>query len=637
MPNSFITYLKSSKGLLILIILVGAVLRFWNYFNMPFTYDEMSALLRTNFTNFNDVIEYGVKIDTHPPGVQVFMYYWTQLFGQTEWVVKFPFILMGLASIYLTFLIAQKWFNDTVALITCSMLSVMQFTVMYSQIARPYISGMFLVLCMVYFWSKLLSNPEKHFWKNWSLTILFGGLCAYNHHFSLLTAGLVGLMGVFLINRKYLFKYILIAPAIFLLYLPNIGIFLHQLKRGGVGEWLGAPSPDFIVEFIRYCFHFSYIFGFATLALLIFGGFTFKKNEFKTTNWRVSGILFISVFLIGYFYSAYVNPVMQYSMLLFVFPFLLFFLFGWVSKLNNKQNTIIVMAILLVGTTSLTLERKHFQVFYQNRYFQMKADAMELADEDTEVIFVNYQEIIDHPFPTDFQIDNWVWDEKYYTFQDFENGITASNKSKLMIGYLEQMPKELIAIAMKHYPFVQEQRCYNAATTYLLSKKKSKNDFSIIYFENSFKTNSIATYMNFDESKLNQQKNTYLDTNEWSLGMSLNLSKCVQHKYDIIVVEAKIKLSTTDQNISLVANVKKGEEELLWLDSNTEQFRPDANGNVTLLLPFDFNNISPELESGLILSTFIWNQDKAPIEIENISLKIMKGNRNKYAIFEKIN
>lgn len=636
MPNSFVTYLKSSKGLLILILLIGAVLRFWNYFNMPYTYDEMSALLRTNFTNFKDVIEYGVKVDTHPPGVQVFMYYWTQLFGQKEWIVKLPFTIMGLGSIYLTFLIAKNWFNDTVALITCSLLSVMQFTVMYSQIARPYISGMFLVLCMLYFWNQLITNPEKQFWKNWSLTILFGSLCAYNHHFSLLSAGLIGLTGIFLIKRKHLLKYIIIAPAILMLYLPNTGIFLHQLERGGVGEWLGAPKPDFILEFIAYCFHFSYIFGTLTLALIAYGIYTFKKGEFKITKWRISGILFISVFLIGYFYSVYVNPVMQFSMLLFVFPFLLFFLFGWISKLNQNQNAIIVLTILLVGTTSLTLERDHYRVFYQNRYFQMKADAMQLVDKDTEVIFVNYQEIINHPFPKDFNISNWVWDEKYYSFDDFENKITKNNKTQVMLGFLEHMPKELIAIALKHFPFILEQRCYSGATTYLLSKKESEKDLTLSYFKNDFKASTIEKHMNFDSSKYASQAGNYLDTNEWSLGMEIDLSKHIQHKYDIIIVEAKVKLSNAGQNLALVASVKKDDQELFWKASNTSQFTPDEKGNVTLLLAFDYNNISFEMEKGLVLNTFVWNQDKAPIEIENISLSIFKGNRNKYAIFEKI-
>jgi hypothetical protein len=635
MSNKIITYLKSSQGLLLLIILVGAILRFWNYFNMPYTYDEMSALLRTNFTNFDDLIEKGVKIDTHPPGVQVFMYYWTQLFGQKEWVVKMPFILMGLSSIYLTFLIAKNWFNDTVALISCSLLSVMQFTVMYSQIARPYISGMFLLLCMTYYWSQLIQNPEKQFWKNWSLTVLFGALCAYNHHFSLLTAGLIGITGLFIIDKKYFLKYISLALVIFLLYLPNIGIFLHQLNRGGVGEWLGAPQPDFIVEFIRYCFHFSYFFGALIIGLMMYGFYTFKKGDFQFNKWRISGILFIAVFLIGYFYSVKINPVLQFSMLLFVFPFLLFFLFGWISKLNNKQNTIIVLAILLVGTSSLTLERDHFRVFYQNRYFQMKADAMELANEDTEIIFINYEEIIAHPFPNDFNITYWNWDKKYTSIQDFQSKIASIDKPKVMIGYLEQMPKELIGIALEYFPYVIEQRCYHGATTYLLSKAESNKKKSFVYFQNSFKEKNIEKFMNHNPSNISQNQ-AYLDSNEWSLGMEINLSDKIQHKYDMIHIKAKIKLKRKDQVVSLVATVKKGEEDLLWLSSGTEKFTPNEEGYVTLILTFDYNNITFDMDKNLVLSTFIWNQDKEPIAIEDISLELLKGNRNKYAIFEKI-
>ncbi|MEZ5195678.1 MAG: hypothetical protein R2764_04565 [Bacteroidales bacterium] len=61
--------------LLFLIVLAGVVLRFYNYANAPYSFDEFSALFRTRFDNFSDLIQYGVKTtDTHPAGVQLFMF-----------------------------------------------------------------------------------------------------------------------------------------------------------------------------------------------------------------------------------------------------------------------------------------------------------------------------------------------------------------------------------------------------------------------------------------------------------------------------------------------------------------------------------------------------------------------------------
>ena len=110
----------TNRSLLIIIMIVAAVLRFYNYFEIPFTHDEFSALFRTNFPDFQTLIDQGVKVDGHPAGVQVFLYYWVQLFGIHEWSIKLPFTLMGIASVYLMYLIAKFWYNETVALISIS-------------------------------------------------------------------------------------------------------------------------------------------------------------------------------------------------------------------------------------------------------------------------------------------------------------------------------------------------------------------------------------------------------------------------------------------------------------------------------------------------------------------------------------
>jgi hypothetical protein len=85
---------------LLLIILSAAILRFWAFPDIPFMHDELSALSRLQLQSFSDLIRYGVVLnDTHPAGVQVFLYYWVKLGGESEWWVKLPFLLSGVASV----------------------------------------------------------------------------------------------------------------------------------------------------------------------------------------------------------------------------------------------------------------------------------------------------------------------------------------------------------------------------------------------------------------------------------------------------------------------------------------------------------------------------------------------------------
>ncbi len=187
--------------LLVLIILAGLVLRCWHAFDIPFTFDELSAMSRTSFDSFRDLIRVGViEKDSHPAGIQVFLYYWVILFGEKEFVVKLPFILAGFTSIYLAYRIGEIWFGKTTGILTATYLSSLQLFVMYSQIARPYVSGLFFTLFAVLFWSKYFFQSPKI--KYLAGFVVFSALAAYNHYFSLLFVAVLGVSGLSLINRK---------------------------------------------------------------------------------------------------------------------------------------------------------------------------------------------------------------------------------------------------------------------------------------------------------------------------------------------------------------------------------------------------------------------------------------------------
>ncbi len=71
--NDFYQKLLSEQTALLLILIVAAALRFWDLWELPFMHDEFSALFRTQYDSFSDLIRLGVvQNDSHPAGVQVF-------------------------------------------------------------------------------------------------------------------------------------------------------------------------------------------------------------------------------------------------------------------------------------------------------------------------------------------------------------------------------------------------------------------------------------------------------------------------------------------------------------------------------------------------------------------------------------
>ena len=197
------TSLKLDYILLGVILLVAAVLRLWKLGQVPFMHDEFSALFRLKFDNFHDLIQYGVtEGDSHPAGVQVFLYYWTKVVGWNELWVKMPFALMGIASVCLIYVSGRQWFNRKAGLLAAAFFAVSQLTVFYSQLARPYAPGLFFVLLMTYFWNRLLFDVKKpSVWVSVGFAIS-ACLAALAHNFSAAQAGLIFLTGLFFLRKE---------------------------------------------------------------------------------------------------------------------------------------------------------------------------------------------------------------------------------------------------------------------------------------------------------------------------------------------------------------------------------------------------------------------------------------------------
>lgn len=246
------------------IAIIGIILRTYHFFGQPFTFDELSATSR-QYNSVSELIKIAViEIDFHPAGTHLFIYAWQHLFGNAEWVVKLPFLLMGIGCIFLTCKIGKEWFNETCGLIAAVFISTLQFTISYSTIARPYISGLFFSLLMVHCWTNYFFNSKKNNLINISGFILAASVCMYNHYFSFLFAMIVSFSGLFFLTRQNWKYYFIAGGIIILLYLPHLHITLIQLGKGGLGGpdgWLGPPDNDFFLKFIGYIFHYSYLSG----------------------------------------------------------------------------------------------------------------------------------------------------------------------------------------------------------------------------------------------------------------------------------------------------------------------------------------------------------------------------------------
>lgn len=631
---------KYNRLILLLIVLIGIILRFFNFSEAPLTQDEYSALFRLDFSSFSELIEKGVKIDGHPAGVHVFLYYWTKIFGTAPWIIKLPFVLTGIGSIYLIFLISKKWFNETVGLITAGLLATLQYTVMYSLIARPYISGMFLCLLMFYYWSKLVRESKDKFVFNGLMFVLSGSLCTYNHHFSLLFAFLLGVSGLFFIQKRHLWKYMLCGLLIFTLYIPHLSIFQYQLSQGGVENWLSKPKNDFIIDYLFYIFHFSYWF-IAIVLMVILAGF-FLKGEVKDKKGAIAKyILFLSLFalpfIISFFYSRYVSAVLQYSVLIFGFPFLLIFLFGHFKELKAKWNLMIVLVIMGISIFSLVYERQHYNLFYgsANRDIVVNHDKFK---SDKTLSLGNIYKKTAHYNGALLNIDSTILKFEFNSPKELKSFLEEreADFDRLYYGFQVRKKPWAIPVIQSYFPNLIWHEYYQDGSAYLFEKGKST-------------VNYLDQY-NFEEELLAGITGLIAERRANAIGGQVD--KCYHHKtfvyerniedisldpYKFIDVSVAIYAEGLVSTASIDCWLELDGVHAGWSSLPMEQLY-DSNKykgvwtNINHTFP-----LKKEYEEGeLILKVRISNPDKEDFYIDDFSISIREENPYIYKLYQKI-
>ncbi len=626
------TKLSNDNLLLLAILFIAAVLRFWNYTNMPYMHDELSALSRTHFNSLSELITNGARTDGHPIGVQVFLYYWTMLFGENEMIVKLPFILLGLASIYIAYQIAARWFNVSVALVVASFMAVMQYMVTYSELARPYISGVFFTLMMVWCWSNYLFNEDGK-QRKWLIKyIVFAVLSCYDHHFATLFALLVGLSGFFFITKINWKGYLIALAGILVLYIPHISITLYQFSKGGLGGndgWLGKPDPNWLLMYFQYALHYSYVMYGLVVVLLLFSLIKYSNRIKETQKFRmVSALWFLLVFFIEYYYSLKVNPIIQFSTMIFVFPFLLMFVFSLLSELNFYFKSVIVSLILIVGIITLSVTRKHFQLFYHQPYQEMVTNTYKTLDEiggeskaTIELLIPpTYKEHYFKKFGREFKCIYYnPFDTKKDTkaFREFVNHLTTDY---FIFG---NPPLEYIQIIKEKYPYIMKKEEGFTYSFYCFSKQKPASEIKEDIIISKPIDLTAGTY------KLDS-------TMEYGPAFADKLKNLTKGRHNILTISASVYSPDSLDNPTIVADIQEDDNSLYWNGSDYQNYRNNTTGANTVYfskLMTDFNLKGyprPQIK------VYMWNRGKKNITVENVKLEVIESNPVIYGLFEPL-
>jgi len=651
------------------ITLAGLLLRLNHLGTESITADEVSALLRLQFNSLGEMLEGGVRPDGHPAFTQVLLWFWIKLFGNSEFAIRLPFVLMGTASIWLAGQTARRWFGVACALATASALAFLQFPIIYSQLARPYAAGLFFTMLAAYFVSRF-GEEKKVNWKHIVGFAIAGAGAAYSHYFSLYTTLLLGVAGLFLVSKQNRQVYVLSALCAALLFIPHLSFTISQLGIGGVGGpggWLGPPTPEFFGA------HFFYVFNSSVgilIAVLSFASIGLLFNSRRTNKLQFAMfLLWIIPLLTGYYYSIYVNPVLQHSVLLFSFPFLFMLLFSWLpydekSVWSYRYSMIILLPLVWYITVHKPFRlTDHFgrlkeivEVYEnaENAYGNEKVDVMFNVDDP---YFINYYRKCKRKIN--------VSDDAYLGFDGYEllqlrKAVQNSTADYFVYGWStrDSYPAALDIIAEK-FPCLKEKHEWFNSAVYVFQKHASTEaeclSDSIFYssvfdFQTLSEKRTNSTYgtwtgsPNFIEKRSELNGSPFVPSDRFAIMHLISLGSTHQftpvfntsvgsvlHNPDNeIVLECVIKLENPRSEAVLVVEYIRDGKQLLWTgSSSTKQL--DTTGTNWQIMHFA-QRPAIDLHPTDSIRAYVFTPNLVPLYVGSIRFTTREGHRGIYGI-----
>lgn len=318
-----------------------------------------------------------IAADVHPPLYYIILRFWYWLFNDSLFSLRFFSVVFGLLTIWFLYLfIKQAFKNERLALLGAFLAAINPFQIQFSQEARMYTLGSFLLIFSTWLLYRAIEEKKLKWWLAYGIS---AGLALETHYFLIFSVAgqAIFVLAFILARHKFklnrifenrIYQYALAGYLLLLaIFSPWIPIFIDQFNQVQESYWIPKISPSSIPNTLWKMFGnwetwplpFSYniflgIFsGFFMLAL-IFVILDQKIARDKKGKWLVVAsflIPFLLAIALSFKRSLYLDRYFIFSGLFFL-VILALFIEGLMARL--KSGKIIASTIVLIITlTSL--------------------------------------------------------------------------------------------------------------------------------------------------------------------------------------------------------------------------------------------------------------------------------------------
>ncbi|MBL4651825.1 MAG: glycosyltransferase family 39 protein [Flavobacteriales bacterium] len=620
--------MKFERLLIAVILIIGAILRFYNLESFSLTNDELSIIIDVwQCNSFGEAIS-NVKNTVNTAFLPLLVYSIGHCFGWSVISVRIIFVLFSILSILFSYLIGKKWFNPNVGIAVAGLVACLEFSILNSQIVRPYSPGLLFYLAYVYYWSQYLFFDNK---KSNLLVIgiaFLGALAASTHYFCALSVGITGIVGLFFLNRfnwKNYLKFIVLGV---ILFSPNVPILLKQMGSSATLGWLGYASPYFILHHIYTIFNNSILLLLFCLAPIIIYIIHFRVKKFNRLQF-----ISIALFILPYFaltiYELTIQPTLVSRYLYFSFPFLLIFLLSFIQK-SGKLAKIITFSIVSFSLISSTLINKTYSTFHYGE-FKRIAEKHALWERDYGKEHLSAASLIISEDYINFYFEKLhlkppssiVYIDRTKKQQELAEYVNLSAADYFVFSWSNtQTPLELYEIILQKYPHIEQQKIYYNSAITLFSKDAQNTSTS--FSSNLNYVNPNTTFWNLKKENIVISDSMLLEKMNadilYSSTFETSVEKLTFDKNDNYIVASIDYKSDSNINPLLVLTITRGDENIIWRSANFS----DYNSNDEYSTVFICTKIPSNAKPTDIIKAFVWNNSKDSLQFNNFSIKIKK-------------
>lgn len=375
-----------------LIVIGFSCLLYNDFINRTFWYDEAYTIAMMNHS-FSDIWKI-TAIDVHPPLYYFMLKLFTNLFGDSLFVMRVFSNLGIMASCLLGIFPIRRLFGEKVSLAFILLMVLMPVNQYLGVEIRMYSWAMFFVLASsVYAYEAFQKKTLLYYSK-----MTFWGICAaYTHYYALIAVFAIFLILIIYLLRKRrtVVRPILFATIVLLAYMPWIPIFVSQLYSVHHQFWIEIPTPKEALLFLYYFFspkdpsHSYTLFSIWTMSagLLIMLGlifaaiiFAIKLHLENKANRRLKAaayfiLIFVSTILITFAITFIIKPISvpRYTTCV-LGPLILGIAIYGVELYKTKEKPIVIAIIIMLAILSVArlFSEKAYYVSQKKEFEEIK-------------------------------------------------------------------------------------------------------------------------------------------------------------------------------------------------------------------------------------------------------------------------